>query len=97
MGIIGDIMTNWETDLVNMHLQKKHRKTKKKTLTKGKYVVQKKSIYTNNRWVKVSIHSTVMSADAKAEFVKRQKYIMGKDWTGTKRPSPKTYVRIVKI
>ena len=63
---------------------------------KAMFAVMKKNIYTKHKWVETGKYDTVSQAQAEADYLKNQKFIMGKDWTGKTRPSPKTEVRIVK-
>lgn len=68
-----------------------------KTNSKGqRYEVHYKNVYTKGKWKKEDDYTSLSVAGAKADYLKNQKFIMGKDWTGAKRPSPKTQTKIVR-
>ncbi len=70
-------------------------KAKKKRAIEGKkYKVLYKNVFTKGIWKQDAIYPNISQAEAQAEYLRKQKYIMGKDWAGHPRPSPKTETRI---
>ena len=64
---------------------------------KAMFAVQKKSVYTDHKWQDVSKHDSLPSASVKADYIQSSKFIVGKDWTGQRKPQPKQQVRIMKL
>lgn len=62
-----------------------------------RFKVLQKNVFTKGKFVEVDSNLTLSMADAKAEFLRKQKFIMGKDSFGAQRPNPKTQTKIVEM
>ena len=61
------------------------------------YRVSYKNVFTKHKWSIKGVYSSPATADAEANYLRNQKFIMGRDFSGEKRPSPKTLTRITVV